>query len=199
MKKLIKIFLICLFLSSFSVSYSEEETKGTSVFGDSTSVFNSGFTGQEAVTDAKLKKTIEQIKQRRLTKKQRKLQQKIKPVSTHSDNEHLKKFAQTQFSDEGENSHSQTVMIPSRVYNEEGSSIAPGYYKLSCRKLSKDEYVLDLTQGSQTLLSVKAYQTTQDLEQTSIDFSNAEIVDENRLRLVYGSIDLNLVGYLYFK
>ena len=43
------------------------------------------------------------------------------------------------------------------------------------------------------------YQTKQDLEQDSIDFSNAEIIDGNRLRLVYGSIDLNLVGYLYFK
>ena len=90
-------------------------------------------------------------------------------------------------------------MIPALVYTEEGQSIAPGYYKLSCRKLAKDEYVLDLAQGTKTLITVKAYQTKQDLEQDSIDFSNAEIIDGNRLRLVYGSIDLNLVGYLYFK
>lgn len=198
MKKIILLFLIFCF-SFHSPIFAQEENKGTSVFGDSTSVFNSGFTGQQTVTDDKLKKTIEQIKQRRLTKKQKKLQEKIKPVSVQVDNEHLENFAQTQFAEDGENSHSQTVMIPARLYNENGESIAPGYYKLTCRKLSKDEYVLDLTQGSAILLTVKAYQTEQDLGQDSIDFSNAEIIDENRLRLVYGSIDLNLVGYLYFK
>ncbi len=198
MKKLLSFIFVLNFLIC-NVVMAEESTTGTSVFGESTSVFNSGFTGQKTVTDAKLKKTIEQIKQRKLTKKQKKLQEKIKPVSTHSDNEHLKNFLETQFSDEGEKSHSQTVMIPALVYTEEGQSIAPGYYKLSCRKLAKDEYVLDLAQGTKTLITVKAYQTKQDLEQDSIDFSNAEIIDGNRLRLVYGSIDLNLVGYLYFK
>lgn len=198
MKKILS-FILILNIFTCNFVFAEESSSGTSVFGDSTAVFNSGFTGQKTVTDAKLKKTIEEIKQRKLTKKQKKLQDKIKPVSANSDNEHLQNFLETQFSDEGEKSHFQTVMIPSFVYSEDGQRIAPGYYKLSCRKLSKNEYVLDLAQGTKTLITVKAYQTQQDLNQDSIDFSNVEIIDGNRLRLVYGSIDLNLVGYLYFK
>ena len=92
-----------------------------------------------------------------------------------------------------------TVTIPMEAYDITGKKIAPGYYKLSCRKLSENIYVLDLSQGPRKVLTVEAKQTQQDLEQDTIQFCNAEIIDGNRIRLMYGSIDLNLVGYLYFN
>ena len=77
--------------------------------------------------------------------------------------------------------------------------INPGYYKLSCRKIGENTYVLDLSQGSKVVLTVEAKETKQDLEQDTITFCNAEIIDNGRIRLMFGSIDLNLVGYIYFK
>lgn len=196
MKKLLIIFL-CLYIFTGTFAYSSESSS-SSVWGDNSSVFNSGFTGQEPVTDNKLQQTIKMMKDRSLSKKQKKLQNEVNPLSPSIDMEHLKNFSESD-SEENNLSHTHTVMIPMNAYTEEGVNLSPGYYKLSCRKLAKDEYVLDLTQGTTRVLSVKAKQTVQDLEQESISFCNAEIIDNNRIRLVYGSIDLNLVGYLYFK
>ncbi len=195
-KKLILIFLFCLFsLSAFA------DTENSSVqkdWGENSSVFSKGFEGQEPVSDKKLKDTIEALKQRNLTKKQKKMQNLVKPLSPSSDFENLKQFALEQDPD-NQLSQTLTVTISTSAYNENGKKIPPGFYKLSCRKLSDNSYVLDLSQGTKRVLSVKAEQTQQDLEQDSIQFCNAEIIDSNRIRLVYGSIDLNLVGYLYFK
>lgn len=164
---------------------------------DNSSVFNQGFGNQKQITDSQFKKTVEQMKERSLTKKQKKIKAQVQPHSPLADEEHLKQFAQSQDPD-NELSQTLTVMIPVQAYDENGKSVQPGYYKLSCRKLSKDNYVLDLSQGTKRMLTVEAKQTKQDLEQDTIQFCNAEIISNGRIRLMYGSIDLNLVAYLYF-
>lgn len=197
MKRIITIlFLIfTLFTPTFA-----EEAKSTPAksWSENQDVFNKGFEDQEAVTDTKLKKIINQLKERSLTRKQRKVRKEVKPLSPVLDEEHLKNFAESQDPD-NELSQTLTVTIPMEAYDSTGKKIAPGYYKLSCRKLAEDLYVLDLSQGTQRVLTVEAKQTQQDLEQETIQFCNAEIIENNRIRLMYGSIDLNLVGYLYFK
>lgn len=192
------IALIIFFIIVFSMNaQSKEAETNEGAWSGDTSVFNSGFNGQEPVTDSKFKKTVQMMKERSLSKKQKKLREKITPLSTQSDFEHLKNFTESQTVDD-DLLQSQTVMIPTAAYNEEGIHIAPGYYKLSCRKLAENMYVLDLSQGTKRIISVKAQQTKQDLEQESINFCSAQIIDKTRIRLVFGSIDLNLVGYLYF-
>lgn len=197
MKVRLIIFIICSLLFS-APSYSNEGSKPYSEWGENIDVFNTGFENQEAVSDTKAKKVIEQLKERSLNKKQKKIRDEVNPLSPSSDMEHLKNFTQAQDPD-NELSQTLTVMIPVSAYNEEGKTIAPGYYKLACHKVAKDEYVLELSQGTRKIMIVPAKQTTQDLEQDTIAFCNAEIIDNSRIRLMYGSIDLNLVGYLYFK
>ena len=189
------LILFSIQLFNYSIA-SESETKSS--WSDNSSVFSSGFSGQEPVTDNKLKRTIKMLKERSLSNKQKKIKKEVNPLSPNYDNEHLKNFTQEQASDDGMGI-TDTIMIPVRAYNEEGTYINPGYYKLSCRKLAEKEYILELSQGNQKIISVKAMQTKQDLEQDTISFCNAEIIDNNRIRLMYGSIELNLVGYLYFK
>lgn len=198
MKKNIFTFIIfAFFINSCSITFASD-TEANSAWGENSSVFNSGFTGQEPVTDNKLNKTIKMLKERSLSNKQKKIQREVKPLSPNYDMEHLKNFTNEQTSDEGLGLTG-TIMIPIRAYNDDGKYISPGYYKLTCRKITKDEYVMDLSQGNQLVLSVKAIQTKQDLEQDTISFCNSKIIDNNRIRLMYGSIELNLVGYLYFK
>lgn len=191
------IILFLLFNISF-VSNAEEESSSASSWGENSDVFNTGFEDQKPVSDSKLKKTIEQIKERQMTRKQRKIKKEVKPLSPSSDFEHLKEFTQSQ-SPDNELSQTLTVMIPMQAYSEDGKYIQPGYYKLSCRKIAENNYVLDLSQGNKCILSVPAIQTKQDLEQETITFCNAKIIENGRIRLMYGSIDLNLVGYIYFK
>ncbi len=181
------------------IVFSEEKGNETKKnWSENQDVFNKGFEDQEAVTDTKFKKMIEQLKERSLTRKQRKIRNEVKPLSPSIDEDHLKTFTESQNPDD-QLSQTLTVTIPMEAYDITGKKIAPGYYKLSCRKLSENIYVLDLSQGPRKVLTVEAKQTQQDLEQDTIQFCNAEIIDGNRIRLMYGSIDLNLVGYLYFN
>lgn len=191
-------FLFLLFICMFVLSPSAlaEETKLP--FAEGSEIFNKGFENQEAVSDKKLQNTIKMLKERALTNKQKKIRKEVQPLSPASDESHLKEFTELQTPDD-ELSQTLTVMIPMPAYNDAGIVIQPGYYKLSCRKIAENEYVLDLAQGITRVLTVKAKQTKQDLEQESISFCNAKIIDNGRIRLMYGSIDLNLVGYLYFK
>lgn len=194
-----KMFLTLLFFIFISsVCIAEEENKPSSAWGENSSVFNSGFENQEPVSNSKLQKAIDAIKQNQLSRKQRRIQQEVNPLSPSIDNQHLENFVNAQDPD-NQLSQTLTVLIPVEAYDEKGKKIAPGYYKLACRKIYKDTYVLELSQGTQKILEVKALQTEQDLEQDTIQFCNAEIIDDHRVRLMYGSLDLNLVGYLYFK
>ena len=191
------VFIICAFLLSQPI-FAEDDKKYSSEWGESSDVFNAGFENQEAVSDTKVKKVIEQLKERQMSKKQRKIRDEVNPLSPSSDVEHLKNFTQAQDPD-NDLSQTLTVMIPVHAYSAEGKKISPGYYKLACHKVAENEYELELSQGIKKILTVKAQQTNQDLEQDTIAFCNAEIIDDSLIRLMYGSIDLNLVGYLYFK
>lgn len=197
MKKIISLIIIGLILSPICFA-EEKENNSAKTWSENQDVFNKGFENQEAVTDTKLKKVIDQLKERSLTRKQRKIRNEVKPLSPAIDEDHLKNFALNQDPDD-QLSQTLTVTIPVEAFDNTGKRIAPGYYKLSCRKLSKNLYVLDLSQGTRRVLTIEAQQTQQDLEQDTIQFCNAEIIDNNRIRLMYGSIDLNLVGYLYFN
>ena len=194
---LITIFCILIFQTQ-TIADEKTESSKSSAWGENSSVFNSGFENQEAVTDTKLHKVIDQLKERNLSRKQRRIQKEVNPLSPSVDMQHLQDFTQNQDPD-NELSQTLTVMIPVRAYSEDGIYIAPGYYKLSCQKVAENEYELELSQGTKKVLRVKAQQTEQDLEQETIQFCNAEIIDGERIRLMYGSIDLNLVGYLYFN
>lgn len=196
----LRIFILLFFIFLYSSFSFAEDDKSTvnSEWGKNVDVFNSGFENQEAVSDTKVKKIIEQLKERSLSKKQRKIRDEVNPLSPSSDFEHLKDFTQAQ-DPEDELSQTLTVMVPVNAYNAEGKQISPGYYKLSCHKIGENLYVLELSQGTRKILTVDAIPTTQDLEQDTISFCNAEIIEGNRIRLMYGSLDLNLIGYLYFK
>ena len=199
MRKNFYIIILCLLiLPMFSFAEEDKKESANSAWGENSSVFNSGFENQEAVSDTKLKKVIDQLKERNLSRKQRKIRNDVQPLSPSVDMQHLQDFTQLQ-DPENELSQTLTVTIPVKAYNEEGKYIAPGYYKLACHKVADNEYILELSQGTKKILTVKAQQTTQDLEQETIQFCNAEIIDDNRIRLMYGSIDLNLIGYLYFN
>ncbi len=197
MKYYLKLLPVFILFMLFQSVVSADDDKNNIWNNQNTAVFNKGFENQKAVSDNKLKKTVEQIKERSLTKKQKKFKEQFKPLSPNYDEEHFKNFVQENYPDpKSQNSH--TIMIPLNVYSETGTMIPAGYYKLSCRKEADNKYSLELSQGTKLIISIPAVQTKQDLEQNSINFCNAEIIENNRLRLMYGNIDLNLVAYLYF-
>ncbi len=193
--KFLNICLIIMFALS-SVAFSAEVKKQD--WGENSGVFNSGFENQDAVSDKKFQNTLKMLKERSLSAKQRKMRRDVKPNAPSYDYDHLKDFSDSEIAGD-DLKNALTVMIPVKSYNDDGVYLSPGYYKLSCKKVSKDTYVLELSQGTRIVMSVPAFQTNQDLKQDSITFCNAEVIDNNRIRLMYGTVDLNLVAYLYFE
>lgn len=156
------------------------------------------FSGQKAITDSKFKKTIEMLKERQLSAKQKRERNRVVPLSPASSEEHLREFSH--ISDGDDISHTMTVMIPVSAYTDYGQLVTPGFYKLSCKKMSNNQYVLQLTQDTNTVFTVKAQNTPEDLEQETINFCNAELNEnEKTIKLIYGNLGLNLVGYIYIK
>jgi hypothetical protein len=194
MSKIFKITIISfLILTVIGIkSYAADES-----WGENSDVFQKGFEDQKAVSDKKMTDTIKMLKERALSSKQRRIKKDVKPLSPSYDQTHLRNFTDTE-SQEDELNNSLTVMIPMQSYSEDGTVISPGFYKLSCRKISENKYVLDLSQGTNIVVTVEANQTQQDLEQESITFCNAKILEKGRIRLMYGNLDLNLVGYIYY-
>lgn len=193
--KIVKYFVLFLVIVFYSASvYSAD----TSTWGENSSVFNEGFDNQKAISDSTLKKAVDMLKDRQLTFKQRRQKREVKPNAPMYDVDYLKNFTDSTSPDD-ELNNSLTVMIPTKSYSDDGKIVSPGYYKLSCRKISTNEYVLDLSQGTTVILTVPAVQTNEDLKQEAVTFCNAEVIDNGRIRLMYGNIDLNLVGYIYFK
>ena len=64
MKKYILFFLIFTLLIQINNLAFAAEKESSSSWGENTSVFNSGFSGQKPVTDNKLNKTIKMLKER---------------------------------------------------------------------------------------------------------------------------------------
>ena len=62
-----------MILPMFSFAEEDKKESASSAWGENSSVFNSGFENQEAVSDTKLKKVIDQLKERNLSRKQRKI------------------------------------------------------------------------------------------------------------------------------
>ena len=193
-----KLIFSLILISLNGIVFADENNSSKNEWGENSSVFNTGFENQKPVSDKKMHDVIDKLKERNLSRKQRRIRKEVQPLSPSSDYEHLKEFSESQSPDDAL-SQTHTVMIPMRAYSEDGVYINPGYYKLSCRRIGEDIYVLDLSQGTKVVLTVNAKQTQQDLNQDTITFCNAEIIDNCRIRLMFGSIDLNLVGYIYFK
>ncbi len=195
MKKFIWVIFIIFFASS---SVFADDVNYSDAFQVGQQSSEKAFDGQKAITDGKFKKTIEMLKERQLSAKQRRERNRVIPLSPAASEEHLREFSH--ISDGDDISHTLTVMIPVSAYTDYGQLVPPGFYKLSCKKLSNNEYVLQLTQDSTTVYTVKAKNTHDDLNQETINFCNAELIEDGKtIKLIYGNLGLNLVGYIYIK
>ena len=99
MIKYFRLFWIVFLFVNFSFICYANESDSSSSWGENSDVFNKGFEDQKPVSDSKLKKTIDQIKERQMSRKQRKIKNEVQPLSPSSDFEHLKEFTESQSPD----------------------------------------------------------------------------------------------------
>lgn len=93
---------------------------------------------------------------------------------------------------------SPTIMVPTDVITEDGVNVPTGFYRLSIEQVRDNIYNLVLTQGSNVVARVNAYQTDEEFSPNELNFAKAIFLSD-QVKLIYGSLDLNLEGYLKVK
>ncbi len=194
MKKNIAIFL--LFFGLLSLNYASADELDPGGWDSIDATAEKGFEGQKPITDAQFNKTIKQIQERKGGKKKKK--NEITPLSPvpYKNNPYDNNEMQSLYNNL---TTTPTVMFSSFVIAPDGTVLSPGYYKLTNKQINRDEYIFELSQGSQIFAKVPARQTVEDFNEDKINFFKVSNVDDKYMRIIYGTMDLNLEGRLYIK
>lgn len=193
------LFLILIMFSPFALA--DELDSMSSGWDSYNKTIENSFSGQKMITDEQFDKTIKQLKDRNSNKKKwwwSKKNEEIVPLSpvpfkpdTYDNNEMQSVYNKLE--------HTPTIMIPTNVVTEDGVRLAPGFYKLSNKKMSDNSYSFLLTQGTTLLATLPAKHTNVDYEQHSINFVNVTPISDRYLKVIYGTLDLNLEAILEIK
>lgn len=194
-----RFLLILVAVMCFSPCVFADELDSASSGWDSvnTGKIENALYQQKPVTDQQFEKTLTELKERKkrkgfwARKEGKPLNESMIPPADSQNSEIQSVLDMI--------NHSPTIMIPTTVIDDEGSTVPSGFYKLSTKKLDNQQYLLLLTQGTKLVAKVEARQTEEDLAQNEINFGRAIIVSDSKIKLIYGNLDLNLEGYLYVK
>lgn len=199
MRKLLLFILFFVVISPFALA---DELDSMSTGWDSyNKTVDNAFDRQKPVTDDLFNKTINDIKARNAKKRKwfwSKKKEDIVPLSPVPfkpdtyDNQEM----QSVYNKLG---HTPTIMIPVNVVTGDGVRLSPGFYKLSNKKEADNSYSLLLTQGTTLMATLPAKSTDEDYEQNEINFSNVIPISDKYLKIIYGTLDLNIEAVLEIK
>lgn len=88
-----------------------------------------------------------------------------------------------------------TVCFSQNAYvYETGEKIPIGYYKLEAQKVDEDNnlYYMNLFQGHKLIAKVPSYVTDNDFGMETINFAKVIPYDDKYLKIIYGSLKVNL-------
>ncbi len=187
-----KIFFILIFLSIILVlpASAEDESEYTGGIEDAmkySDSFDNAFAGQKKVTDEDFEKALEQVKSKQKKKKKDKLF-KGKSLNEEDGGKYIDKIA-------GKNL---LLRVPVCLINGDGAEIPIGHYKILGKKKSNQIY-LDFFQSSKLIASVPAIETNNDFNKTEINFVQLIPYNEERIKIIYGSIDFNAYSFINIK
>lgn len=93
--------------------------------------------------------------------------------------------------------HSPTILFPVQLHSFEGDIIPAGYYKLSYQQKDNKHFIV-VSQGRKVYATLEMENSNENFARDSIQFAELKQFDEEKMRLIYGNLDLNLVKDLYF-
>lgn len=192
MKKII-ILLFLLLFSSALLPVSADDNIDSSSFSDVMKYTNSvenAFVGQKKITDEEFDKVYKEVKAKQDKKKK---------------GEKPKPFKGKDFNDENNGGYiketaDKTLLlsVPLELTNGDGIEIPIGHYKIVGEKNNGQVY-LDFYQSSTLIAKVPAIETQSDFDQTAINFVQIIPYNEQRIKLIYGSIDFNAYTFIKIK
>ncbi len=190
--RIIFILLLLIIFSPICLADDSDAVGGWDTYGKD---IDKAFTNTKPVTKELFDKTIQDIKARKNKKKKKNEITPLSPIpfkeDTYDQNEMQSLYKKMD--------HTPTIMIPTDSIADNGAILHAGYYKLSNQKGAGNKYYLVFSQGNSTIARNEANQTEEDYNQKDINFVDVIPISDKYLKIIYGTIDLNLETFLEIK
>lgn len=191
MRIIITISILLLIFIGTSV-YADDESMPAGGVEDLIKYTNSvdnAFAGQKPVTDEEFEKVYKQVK----AKKDKKNKKKSKPFKGTGYNEennggYIDETAQKNI----------LLGVPTTLINGDGKEIPIGHYKIVGEQ-ARDGTYLDFYQSSTLVARVPAITTDSDFDQNAINFVQLMPYNEERVKVIFGSMDFNAYTFIKIK
>lgn len=189
MKKIILILILILLSPMVSIA-DELGTSGIEGSMDYTGNIENAFAGQKQVSDEDFEKALSEVKAK---KNKRKLFKKDKPFKGKSFNEENNGGYISDTADKNI-----LLTLPVELSTKTGEEIPVGHYKIIGEKV-KDSVYLNFYQSSNLIAKVPATETNSDFDEPEINFVKIIPVNENKIKIIFGSMDFNAYTYINIK
>lgn len=193
MRLILTILTLLIILISVP-AYADDDSMPSGGVEDLMNYTNSvenAFTGQKPVTDEEFNKVYNQVKAARDKKKKK--SKKDKPPKGKSFNE------ENNGGYIGETAEKNILLtIPTTLINGDGTEIPAGHYKIVGEQ-KKEKTYLDFYQSSTLIARVPAIITDSDFDQPSINFIQLLPYNEERVKIIFGSMDFNAYTFIKIK
>lgn len=187
-----KIFIIAflLLLIGLPIFASDDSynNDGIDSLMKSTPIIDGAFDGQKKITDEQFQSALDQVKAKR-----NKGKKKNKPFKGSNYNEENNGGYLSETADKN-----LLLSVPLCLTNGDGAEIPIGNYKIVGEKTDKKPY-LDFYQSSTLVAHVPAIETQSDFDQTSINFVKLLPYNEQRIKIIFGSMDFNAYTFIRIK
>lgn len=184
MRKII-IILLGLFLLVLP-AFADDESGGNNIEDayKYTQGVENGFVGQKMITDEQFQKALSEVKaKQKKGKKKNALKGNSFNEESSGDYIHETKDNVT------------LLTLPVELQNNDGADIPIGLYKIVGEKNDNGVY-LDFYQSSECVAKVPALETNSDFGEPDINFVKLIPYDNNRVKIIYGSMDFNAYTFV---
>lgn len=146
-----------------------------------------GFTGQKMITDEQFQKALSEVKAKQ-KKGKKKNTLKGNSVNEESSGDYIY-----------ETHDNVTILsLPVELQNNDGADIPIGLYKIVGEK-NDDGVFIDFYQSAECIAKVPALETNSDFGEKDINFVKVIPYDNNRVKVIYGSMDFNAYTFVRIK
>lgn len=192
MKKII-LLVVFIFVFVFN-SVLAEDWNGYSDVGNM-------WEGQKSITNKEFEEVVEALEQNKKKKEQKKEARRIKKISgggksLHSDDVSDVNVAKIDFIDNKK--EGMLLNVPVNLIIDD-IFLEKGFYKVIAEVDKNNDIYLLFYQSRFYKGKVKANETTNDYNQSEVNFVNLLPYNDNFIKIIYGSLDFNAYAYIRYR
>lgn len=189
MKKIFAIYIFVFLITGLPVFAENEDIEsGVENLMKYTDSVENAFVGQKKITDEDFQTTLAKVKSKRDKKKKINQPFKGKGYNEENNGEYIDETAAKNL----------LLGLSVDLINGDGTEIPVGHYKIVGEK-NKDKIYLDFYQSSTLIAKVPAIETESDFDETAINFVKLVPYNEQRVKIIYGSMDFNAYTFIKIK